>query len=189
MLVLMMYSHFFISGPGFGGNFNMATIPGTSGTPVTIDNVNDGSNSSYYVNNGDGSQSPQDGSDFYIQYDGFTTVIEAVAKVSCGETYHLKVAIADVGDGAYDSGIFLEANSLSSYPAVQVTGSSIFNLPNNMIAEGCETATVTLKRSTASASSTLNIPITLFGTATEGVDYGNVPSQITFAAGQDHSIV
>jgi len=175
---------FFISGPGFGGSYNMATIPGTPGTPVTIDNVNDGSNSAFYVNNGDGSQSPQDGSDFYIQYDGFTSVIEAVAKVSCGETYHLKVAIADVGDGAYDSGIFLEANSLSSYAPLQVTGSSTFNLPNGMIAVGCETGTVTLIRSEASAGSALTIPVIIEGTATEGVDYENIPNEVTFAAGQ-----
>ena len=50
----------------------------------------------------------------YIQYDGFTTVIEARAEVQCGETYHLKMAIADVGDAEFDSGIFLEANSLTS---------------------------------------------------------------------------
>ena len=174
---------FFISGPGFGGTFNMATIPGT-GLPVTIDNVNDGSNSTYFVNNGDGSQAPQDGSDFYIQYDGFTTVIEAVAKVSCGETYHLKVAIADVGDGSYDSGIFLEANSLTSYAPLQVTGMSTFNLPNNMIAEGCETGTVTLTRSASSAGDALTIPITIQGTATEGVDYSNIPNEVTFVAGQ-----
>lgn len=175
---------FFISGPGFGGTFNMATIPGTPGTPVTIDNVNDGANSSFYVNNGDGTQSPQDGSNFYIQYDGFTTVIEAVAKVECGEMYHLKVAIADVGDGAYDSGIFLEANSLSSYAPMVVTASSIFNLPNDMIAEGCETGTVTLTRTAASATNALTIPVTVEGTATEGVDFGNIPNQVSFAAGQ-----
>jgi gliding motility-associated-like protein len=175
---------FFISGPGFGGTFNMATIPGTGGTPVTIDNVNDGINSSFYVNNGDGTQAPQNGSSFYIQYDGFTTVIEAVAKVECGEMYHLKVAIADVSDGAFDSGIFLEANSLSSYAPLQMTASSTFNLANNKIAEGCETGTVTLVRSAASASDALTIPITIEGTATEGLDYGNIPDNVSFAPGQ-----
>lgn len=175
---------FFISGPGFGGDFNMATIPGTGGTAVTIDNVNAGSNSSFFVDNGDGSQSPQDGSNFYIQYDGFTSVIEAVAKVSCGETYHLKVAIADVGDGAYDSGIFLEANSLSSYPDIVLTTSSTFNLPENRVAEGCESATVNLIRGGATANNALIVPITLSGTAVEGVDYSSIPSEISFGPGQ-----
>ena len=41
---------FFISGPGFTGNQNIALIPSTS-TPVTINNVNHLSNSTYYVNN------------------------------------------------------------------------------------------------------------------------------------------
>ena len=39
---------FFITGPGFGGAYNMATIPGTGGTPVTIDNVNASTNSSLF---------------------------------------------------------------------------------------------------------------------------------------------
>jgi gliding motility-associated-like protein len=175
---------FFISGPGFGGTINMATIPGTGGTPVTIDNVNDNVNSAFYVNNGDGSQAPQNGSDFYIQYDGFTIVIEAVAQVQCGETYHLKIAIADVGDGAYDSGIYLEANSLASYAPLTVTSSSTLNLPNNELAEGCETGTIVLSRNINTAADALTVPITAFGTATEGVDYDNLPSSVTFAPGQ-----
>jgi len=175
---------FFISGPGFGGTVNMATIPGTGGTPVTIDNVNDNVNSAFYVDNGDGSSAPQNGSDFYIQYDGFTVVIEAVAKVQCGETYHLKIAIADVGDGSYDSGIFLEASSLASYAPLVVNATTTLDLPNNMIAEGCETATVTVTRDINSANSTLTIPIIVSGTATEGVDYGNIPPSVTFAPGQ-----
>ena len=96
---------FFISGPGFGGVTNMATIPG-SNSIISINSVNNGAtntgpcqNCAYYVDNGDGNSAPQDGSSNYIQYDGFTTVIEAVAKVNCGETYHLKIAIADVTDG------------------------------------------------------------------------------------------
>lgn len=175
---------FFISGPGFGGTFNMATIPGTAGTPVTIDNVNDNVNSAFYINNGDGSESPQNGSDVYIQYDGFTVVIEAVAKVECGETYHLKIAIADVGDGTYDSGIFLEANSLASYAPLEVVSSTTLGLPGNMVAEGCETGSITLTRNAATASDPLTVPVMVSGTATEGVDYDNIPATVTFAPGQ-----
>lgn len=175
---------FFISGPGFGGTYNMATIPGTGGTPVTIDNVNANVNSTYFINNGDGSESPQNGSENYIQYDGFTVVIEAVAKVECGETYHLKLAIADVGDGAYDSGIFLEANSLTSYGPMTIEQSTTLNLPDDRVAEGCETATVTLTRSPNTINEALVIPITLAGTATELVDYSDIPSSISFISGQ-----
>ena len=174
---------FFISGPGFGGIQNMALIPGTT-SPITINNVNAGLNAAYFVDNGDGLSAPQNGSEFFIQYNGFTTVIEAVAKVNCGETYHLKVAIADVSDGSFDSGIFLEANSLSSYAPLEVTSNSTLGLPNQMIAEGCETGTLTLTRSLESATDQLIVPITVSGTATEGVDFENIPNSVTFAPGQ-----
>ena len=82
----------------------------------------------------------------YIQYDGFTDVLEAVSQVECGQTYHLVIAIADVGDGQWDSGIFLEANSLSSLTPVDISyelSNQVYSEPNWM-AEGCVTATVTL---------------------------------------------
>lgn len=183
---------FFISGPGFGGEYNMAQIPGGGG-PVAINNINNGSsntgpcqNCAYYINNGTGSTAPSSGSDFYIQYDGFTTVMEAVAEVQCGETYHLKIAIADAGDGAYDSGIFLEANSLESYLPLEMTASLLNNHFGDfsMLAEGCETATVTVKRDASLAGTAESIPLDVLGTATEGVDFENLPASINFAAGQ-----
>ncbi|MFK8045048.1 MAG: choice-of-anchor L domain-containing protein [Crocinitomicaceae bacterium] len=177
---------FFITGPGFGGAYNMATIPGTANTPVTIDNVNATTNSSFFVNNGNGSSAPQNGSSFYIQYDGFTTVIEAKAEVQCGEIYHLKLAIADVGDPSFDSGIFLEANSLTSPKPVEISSSLAKNVFNNIyeLAEGCETATITVERNAAQSSQALSIPLSTAGTATEGVDYSSVPTSVNFAAGQ-----
>lgn len=177
---------FFITGPGFGGTYNMATIPGTGGTPVTIDNVNATTNSTFFVNNGDGSTSPQNGSSSYIQYDGFTTVIEASAQVQCGETYHLKIAIADVGDPEFDSGIFLEANSLTSPRPVEISSALQKNAFNNqsLLAEGCETATITVTREASQIGQTLSIPLSTGGSALEGVDYSVVPQNIVFAVGQ-----
>ena len=64
-----MFLGFFISGSNpLGGLFvnqNLALIPGTN-MPITIDNVNDSVNSSYYVNNLAGQT---------LQYDGYTTPI------------------------------------------------------------------------------------------------------------------
>ncbi|MBL7899367.1 MAG: choice-of-anchor L domain-containing protein [Crocinitomicaceae bacterium] len=183
---------FYISGPGFGGTYNMAQIPGGGGV-VSIDNINNGTsnagpcqNCSYYINNGTGSNSPYNSSSFYIQYDGFTVVLEAAAEVQCGETYHLVIAIADAGDGAYDSGIFLEANSLASYAPVEIAADLATDAyANNFgMAEGCETATITVTRSNAMASTAQVIPVIVSGSATEGVDYSNVPATINFAAGQ-----
>jgi PKD repeat protein len=48
------------------------------------------------------------------EYNGRTIALPATIPVICGETYHIKLAIADIGDGSLDSGVFLEAGSFSS---------------------------------------------------------------------------
>lgn len=58
----------------------------------------------YYVNN--------TGSSY--EYDGRTVPLPAMSPVVCGQTYHIKLAIADTGDELFDSGVFLEAGSFSS---------------------------------------------------------------------------
>lgn len=113
---------FFISGPGISGTSNMAVLPG-SGAAVAINSINGGSmgssvtvsapcdtfNVGLYVDNLGGQ---------VLQYDGYTAVMQAVAAVIPCETYHLKIVIADAGDGFYDSGVFLEAGSMVSTPVV-----------------------------------------------------------------------
>ncbi len=121
---------FFISGPGISGPFsnnskNIALIPGTTpSVPITINNLNNGTanngpciNCAYYINNGTGT-SPNLNST--IQYDGFTSVIAALSDVQCGLTYHIKLAIANVGDNAWDSAVFLEAGSFNITPSVSL---------------------------------------------------------------------
>ena len=175
---------FFISGPGIVGLQNIAQLPNNGGV-VSINNVNAITNAFYFNANGDGNQAPYNGSPNYIQYDGFTDVLEAVSAVQCGETYHLIIAIADVGDGAWDSGIFLEANSLSTKTPVSVTSTisqQVFSNPDWM-AEGCVSATVTLSRLN-NLNTALSIPVTIAGSATAGVDYSGVPNTVNFTSGQ-----
>lgn len=183
---------FFISGPGIAGNQNMALIPGTT-LPVAINNVNNGStnngpcnNCNYYVNNGTGNNAPFNNNPFYVQYDGFTTPLKAVSPVQCGETYHLIIAIADVGDAIFDSGIFLSANSLSSEQPINMS----YQLSSNpygdgqTLAQGCTSATVTVTRSGSGLDQPLAVPISLSGSAIEGVDFSNVPNVVNFNANQ-----
>lgn len=167
---------FYISGPGISGTQNIARLPGT-GQEVTINNVNHISNSAYYVSNSGGAT---------IQYDGFTHVLEAVSRVQCGQTYHLIIALADVGDGIYDSGIFLEAQSLRSNAPVNLNYSlsTKYFTENNAMAEGCTSTSVTLTRGPQNINEALFVPINVLGTATEGVDYSNIPNSVTFAPGQ-----
>ena len=174
---------FFISGPGITGFQNIALLP--NGSVVSINNVNTITNPFYFVNDGDGNTAPYNQSPQYIQYDGFTKVLEAVSKVQCGQTYHLIIAIADVGDGQWDSGIFLEANSLSTLTPVEIDhtlSQQVFPNPDWM-AEGCVSTNVTLTRQ-ANLTQSLTIPVQLSGTATSGIDYNGVPASVTFQPGQ-----
>ena len=111
---------FFVSGPGYDENTNIALIPNTN-IPVSIDNVNEGNNSQYYINNGNGTSTPQNIDDTFIQYDGITTPLTAVMHVEVGETYHIKLAVADAGDGILDSGVFLSVESLGGNPQLATT--------------------------------------------------------------------
>ncbi|MBK8659020.1 MAG: choice-of-anchor L domain-containing protein [Bacteroidetes bacterium] len=169
---------FFITGPNPGGPAynanNIALIPGT-GTSVAINTVNSGTPgagysaagcqslaySGYYVNNGGNT----------IVYDGFTTVFTSIVSVVPCQTYTLKLAIGDVGDGVYDSGVFLEASSFTSQTAT-VVGSVVDPAYNTMF-EGCVGGQFAITIPNLASSSTA-ITYTMSGTATNGVDYLNL---------------
>ncbi|MDY0131904.1 MAG: choice-of-anchor L domain-containing protein [Desulforegulaceae bacterium] len=90
----------------FMNDINYALIPGTQ-TPVSINNVNNNRNSSFYFDNENG--------DYMFEYDGFTSMFTVnINDLTPGETYNLKLAIADAGDYAYDSGVFIQAGSFSN---------------------------------------------------------------------------
>jgi gliding motility-associated-like protein len=173
---------FFISGPGFSGPYsggaeNIALVPGLT-IPVTIDNVNNVNNSTYYVDNGDGSTAPFNTDPQYIQFDGYTTVLTANAIVQCGQTYHIKIAVADAGDWALDSGVFLEAGSFSSPNAIEievVTASA-----DGTLTEGCTDAIFTISR--PGSEDSIEVSVTVGGTAINGTDYSAMPSVITIPA-------
>ncbi|MEP7264201.1 MAG: choice-of-anchor L domain-containing protein [Bacteroidota bacterium] len=120
----------FLTGPKPGGGFynkeNITHIPQTS-IPVGINSINAGSPganagannctnvneslnySSYYVNNTGGTN---------IIFDGFTIPILVNVPVYACETYHIKIAIADVSDGLFDSGLFIESFTPGGFPHV-----------------------------------------------------------------------
>ncbi len=49
-----------------------------------------------------------------FEYDGFTKTMTASCYVTPWKKYHLKIAIGDVGDESYDSGVFLKGGSFST---------------------------------------------------------------------------
>jgi len=100
---------FHITGPGFPTPTNIALIPATT-IPVSINSINDGSvggcstNTNLYVTNNDTTNT----------MDGFTVPMTAHASVTPGQTYHLRMAIADASDMIFNSYVLLKANSLKS---------------------------------------------------------------------------
>lgn len=178
---------FFLSGPGLSGPYsngavNIATIPGTS-TAVTINNVGPGAgqNPMYYVNNLNGA-----GYGTAIQYDGTTVVLTANASVQCGQTYHIKIAICNVGDQQYDSGVFLEADSFAS-EAVDIAVATVTG--DTTVIENCTNAQFIFSRPQTQLGDTLIVNYTIGGTATMGVDYNNLPNPITFLPGEDSVVI
>lgn len=180
----------FLWGPGISGPYplggypnggdNIAIIPG--GTPVTINNVNWVTNTPYYVYN----EFPQDTYGDAIEYDGTTVKLTASASVQCNQTYHIKFAIANVFDQAYDSGVFLEAGSFSS-AAVSVAVATVSG--DTTIVEGCTYADFIFTRPEGQTNDTLIINYTVTGSAVEGVDYNNMVNPIVFLPGQDTVIL
>ncbi len=180
----------FLWGPGISGPFplggypnggdNIAVIPG--GTPVTINNVNWVTNTPYYVYN----EFPQDTYGDAIEYDGTTVKLTASASVQCNQTYHIKFAIANVFDQAYDSGVFLEAGSFSS-SAVSVAVATVSG--DTTIVEGCTYADFIFTRPEGQTNDTLIINYTVTGTAIEGVDFNNMVNPIVFLPGQDSIVL
>ncbi len=168
---------FFIQGPGYPIKRNIALIPGTA-FPVTIDNINDsvgcGLFPQFYLSN-----QPNK----LFTHNAHTKIFTAKALVQPCQTYHLKLAIADVGDGFYDSGVFLEAGSLSSTSTTITNITPIDAFGNNYLAEGCVPGKVRIKRQVATALP-LIVNLLYTGTAVNGTDVQLLPLAATIPANQ-----
>jgi hypothetical protein len=90
---------------------NIALVPGV-GTPVSIDTVNLGMNSTLFNDN--------DGLSFNIEYDGFTDVFTASFIGLAAGSHSIKLGIADGGDAVYDSTVFIQSGSFSDIDTTSV---------------------------------------------------------------------
>ena len=173
---------FFLSGPGINGTFlnnaqNIALIPGTTNF-VSINNLNDKTNSQFYIDNTSG---------LTIEYDGFTTVLKAKAKIQPCQTYHIKLVIADLGDQAWDSGVFLKAGSFSSHG----TGvSTKYSAKSGLEAaiEGCSDATIEFDAGYNVLQDTI-ISYSIGGIPQNGVDYQTLTGSLSILKGQKTGII
>lgn len=106
------------SGTPYGG-INIAAIPGSANIPVSTlsihaDSFTCGSEvpgvnffPDLYVSNWGVNNTNE------IQYDGYTLPLTAQTTLIPGETYELKMVIADRGDDTYDSAVFFRAGSFN----------------------------------------------------------------------------
>lgn len=184
---------FFIHGPGISGPYennaaNIALIPGTN-RPVTINNINSGMvGANGTLANCSGSSGSLDFSAFYNDnnnsgnqptYDGFTTVLTAEAIVMPCSTYTIKLAICDVSDGAFDSGVFLEAKSFGT-GSLDVQTSTV-SLDGSVV-EGCAEGVLTFSLPSP-VEADFPLDYTIIGTAINGVDYITIPENLFIPAG------
>ena len=167
---------FFISGPGITGEENIALVPNTT-NPVAIDNINAVTNSQYYNDNTNGTD---------IEYDGYTTILEAKRNnLTPCQVYHLKLVIADAGDAAFNSSVFLQENSLVQ-GLVDVQTQTVNS--DNIALEGCIKASFTFAYDDISNQDRI-IDFIIGGSAVNGVDYQFIDNQLTIVAGDTSATI
>lgn len=194
---------FFISGPGFNGPYqnnaeNIALIPGGN-TPVQINTVNSGSAGSAGTAANCAAADPNWLSNviYYTEayssltgypYNGGTLGLTANANLICGQTYHIKLGVANIVDTGLDSGVFLEANSFKTN-AVDISIATTQN--DTILVEGCTDGQVIFSRPENQSTDSLVIFFTTGGDAIDGVDYPSVTSgdSVIFLPGQDSIVL
>ena len=181
---------FLISGPGIvgqpglGAKQNIALLPG-SNTPVQINSVNHLANWEYYRNNQTIGLQPYNAQG--LQYDGLTSdflgkkkSLTARAQVIPCNTYRLKLAVADRGDGVFDSGVFV-SEILGGTPELTLS----FANGLEYLIEDCAVEEQVIIKLPEPLSDTVSYNIVVGGTATPGDDYLlNLPQTITFLPGE-----
>lgn len=145
---------FLVTNNTTGVTENIALVPGTI-TPISIVNVRSGAtgncdpqnelyferlNTDVYSASGvsyiDANSSP-------INFNGQTKVFVLTTNLTVGDTYHIKIVIADAQDSLLNSALFIRNSSFGAYPVIENepddivvedldnNGSSVFNLRNN----------------------------------------------------------
>ncbi|MEZ4827356.1 MAG: PKD domain-containing protein [Bacteroidia bacterium] len=185
---------FFISGPGYTGTpgQNIALIPNTA-IPVAINNVNNGNspagtpsfgpctNCAYYTDNVGGTT---------VEFDGFTVPMVAAAAVTPCQTYHITLAIADVFDASYDSGVFFEVGGIGCItPTLNLNATNSTVLGANVAVEGCVNYGLFTFTLPTPPTDTTVFHFTIGGTAIPGVDYLALPDSIIMPAGVDSVVL
>src|SRR6476661_564520 len=140
---------FFVNGQ------NCATV---DSSPVSIDTINQNTNSDLFRNNDITSGAPID-----TEMDGPTTALICTASVTPNQTNTMKLAIGDVGDDLVDSNVFIAAGSL--------TTSTTPGAPTNVSAIAGNTSATVNSEDQGSASTDGQTTSVSVGGLTNGTEY------------------
>ena len=119
---------------------NLAVLKNTN-TPISVDNINARKNSDLYIQNDIWRRSEimkyennraRGERSLQYQFDGFTQLLQAGSKVIAGQSYQLKIAVADIGDRFYDSAVFLKSGSFDSKGDKKTDSTYLKRLVKNM---------------------------------------------------------
>jgi len=175
----------FISGPGISGSVNIATVPGES-VPINIAQINHNTRSQYFVNNNNvgpcsniEAHSPGD-----CQLDGWTKAMKASIQVIPGQTYHVKIALADIGDALHITAAFFKPQPPAEPTPVYIEKPNHFG--PIVLLEACNSNKVRFRRAANSPDSTpITIRLLVSGSAIPGVDYSPLAQEYVIPAGQN----
>ncbi|THD76973.1 Hint domain-containing protein [Thalassobius vesicularis] len=99
---------------------------------ITINNINDESNSNLYINNAANDEVAN------TEMDGFTVTLSLRAPVNAGQVNTIRIGIADGGDHSYDSNLLIAGDSVQcalvagdDHVSVQADGSRTVDLLGN----------------------------------------------------------
>lgn len=161
----------FVSPPSSTAFTNYAKVPGTT-INVSINSINDTMKQTGAANYANYCQSLGSGAPFiqhytgnlinnHIVYDGMTKILRATIPVSPYQTHTMKIAIADITDGLFDSGIFLKQASFTSKTKLEITEKrgSNGNTTNDTVhlTESCNSGLIRFSRAFTSSPITVNV--------------------------------
>lgn len=198
---------FFISGPGINGSYtnnamNIATVPNSNNIPVGINSVNGGSPTGFGSASNCAQTDPNwQANNVYFTTDfntalssmpadpdlnGSTVVLPANSNLSCNDTFHIKLALTNVGDQVFDSAVFLEANSFSS-DGVDINIETNTSTSDSVLIEGCTEGFVYFTRPFSQINDSMTIYFDVDGTATMGDDFPVLAQgdSVMFIPGED----
>ncbi len=130
-------------------------------------------------------EAPYNVDPYYIQHNGMTVVLTASAAVQCGQMYHIKLSLGNVGDNFYPSAVWLEQGSFTSTDRFSMSvapGPNVeFNATDTTFIESnCDSVYLRFHR-WGGFYLDEDLTITVGGASTPGVDYlPALPSTVHF---------